>query len=194
MAKLAAFPEPMNVAQFSAFYGTRPDGEKWELLDGELFLNASPVSLHQWIVDNITRNLYAPLRSAGGSHVVMSGIGVQISDVSSVEPDAMIRPRSHPRANICTDVVVAFEVLSSSTLRNDLHWKRAAYTKLSTLTHYLVVSPERIEVRVFSRSANWAEQTLSSLEDRLSFDSLAATLTLAQIYEDITDMLEKPKS
>lgn len=184
----------MDVAQFLAFNATRPDGEKWELIEGELFLNASPVNLHQWIIDNITRNLYAPLRSAGGSHVAMSGIGVHISDLSSVEPDVMIRPRSHPRANICTDVVVAFEVLSSSTMRNDLRWKRTAYTKLSTLTHYVVVSPERIEVRVFSRAENWAEQTLFSLEDRLGFDSLAATLTLAQIYEDITDMLETPKS
>ena len=44
MAKLAAYPEPMNVAQFLAFNATRPDGEKWELIDGELFLIASPVN------------------------------------------------------------------------------------------------------------------------------------------------------
>ena len=33
---------PMTVEEFYAFTDTRPDNEKWELIDGEPILNASP--------------------------------------------------------------------------------------------------------------------------------------------------------
>ena len=44
---------PMTVDEFYAFTDTRPDGEKWELIEGEPVLNASPSSFHQWIVINV---------------------------------------------------------------------------------------------------------------------------------------------
>ena len=38
---------PMTVEEYFAFTETRPDNEKWELIDGEPILNASPSRLHQ---------------------------------------------------------------------------------------------------------------------------------------------------
>ena len=75
MARLAAYPEPMNVEQFLAFTPTRPDGEKWELLDGELFMNAAPVYPHQLIVGNLIGHLRIKLRPAGNAHYVTPGRG-----------------------------------------------------------------------------------------------------------------------
>ena len=193
MAKLAAYPEPMNVAQFLAFNATRPDGEKWELLDGELFLNASPVRPHQIIVANLMAALRIQLRGAGRLHEAIPGIGVQLSDVGSVQPDVLIRPRDELRGNVCDDVVVAFDVLSPSTRRNDLEFKRLGYAGLASLTHYVVVAPERVEVRVFSRLQDWAEHRLTRLQDAIAFDPPAAVLTLAEIYDDLNDLLETPK-
>jgi hypothetical protein len=43
----------MTVDEFYAFTDTRPDEEKWELIEGEPILNAAPSLLHQWIVRNI---------------------------------------------------------------------------------------------------------------------------------------------
>ena len=44
---------PMTVEEFYAFTDTRPDEEKWELVDGEPILNAAPSDMHQWIVKNV---------------------------------------------------------------------------------------------------------------------------------------------
>ena len=41
---------PMTVEEYFAFTDTRPDNEKWELIDGEPVLNASPSGLHQRIL------------------------------------------------------------------------------------------------------------------------------------------------
>lgn len=192
MATLAAFPEPMDVAAFLAFCDTRPDGEKWELLDGELFMNATPVSFHQLIVGNITHHLFDKLRNAGNAFKASAGIGVRLSGFSSVEPDVMIRPRNHFNGRICQDIVVAFEVLSPSTQRNDLKFKRESYPALASLTHYVIVSAERMEVRVYARDLGWAETVLNLATDEIHFDHLGATLSLAQIYDDLAQYLDIP--
>src|SRR6516162_3397489 len=44
---------PMTVEEFYAFTDTRPDEEKWELIEGEPILNAAPSPRHQLIVRNV---------------------------------------------------------------------------------------------------------------------------------------------
>ena len=41
---------PMRAEEFFAFTATRPDDEKWELIEGEPVLNASASRLHQTII------------------------------------------------------------------------------------------------------------------------------------------------
>lgn len=183
----------MNVEQFLAFNTTRPDGEKWELIEGELFLNAAPAYPHQIIVSNLIFHLRAALRTAGEFSVI-PGIGVQLSDISAVEPDVMIRRRDGFRGNLCDDIVAAFEVLSPSTRQNDLEFKRLGYMGLTRLTHYVVIAPEQIEVRVFSRGAAWRERRLTGLEETIRFEILGVALSVADIYDDMNDLLRQPET
>ena len=194
MAKLADFPEPMSVEQFLAFYDTRPDGEKWELLDGELFINATPARPHQKIVHAISVAMDMQLQRAGGQWEIMPGIGVQLSDFSSVEPDLMIRPDDNLTGRMCDDIVVAFEILSPSTRRNDLEFKRINYASLPSLMHYVVIAPDKIEVRLYSRGNGWNEAIFSSLDGVITFEVPKASLLLADIYSRVKKMIPIPNS
>ena len=185
MAKLLAYPEPMDVVQFLAFYETRPEGEKWELLDGKLVMNATPVNRHQAIVANLIGELEFRLRKGGRRFRATAGIGTRLSGRSLVEPDVMIRERAILDGNVCDDVIVAFEVLSLSTRRNDLVWKRRNYTALATLTHYVVVSADKPEVRVYARAMDWQEQKLNRLTEEIIFTNLGLKLSIAEIYDDV---------
>jgi hypothetical protein len=44
---------PMRAEEFFAFTATRPDDEKWELIEGEPILNASASFLHQIVAGNL---------------------------------------------------------------------------------------------------------------------------------------------
>ena len=44
---------PMRAEEFFAFTATRPDDEKWELIEGEPVLNASASLHHQIIASNL---------------------------------------------------------------------------------------------------------------------------------------------
>ena len=57
---------PMTVEEFYAFTDSRPDDEKWELIDGEPVLNATPSFLHQRIVGNIHSHRW-PSKSKDGA-------------------------------------------------------------------------------------------------------------------------------
>ncbi len=180
---------PMTVEEFYAFTDTRPDGEKWELFDGEAVLNAAPSDPHQWIIGNLIVALGIQRRQQGASWTVIPGIGVRVSDVSRPEPDVMIVPQTRARLGSTKrdtrEAVVLFEILSPSTASRDLKWKRTAYTGLPALTHYVVIAQDAVEVVVFARDRGFAEQRFSAMSDVIEFPALAASLPLSEIYRDL---------
>lgn len=142
--------KPMTVDEFYAFTDTRPDGEKWELIEGQPVLNASPLDVHQLIVQNIVFFLMAWRREAGASWAVLWDFGVRISERSRPEPDVLVYPSRHGRPEgrrDRNDALVIFEVLSPSTENGDLGWKFKAYTGLASLTRYVVISQDAVTSR-----------------------------------------------
>jgi Uma2 family endonuclease len=179
---------PMTVEEFYALTDTRPDNEKWELIDGEAVFNASPADFHQEIVANIIFTLTSQLRENNAPWVTIPGIGVLVSDVSRPEPDIMIVPRRLSRdegaKRDTTEAAVLFEIMSPSTSKRDLHWKRTAYTGMAKLTHYVVVAQDAIDVVVLQRDDRFAERRLHSLAATIDFPALGISLPLSEIYRD----------
>jgi Uma2 family endonuclease len=180
---------PMTVEEFYSFTDTRPDEEKWELIEGEPVLNASPSPIHQWIVGNLLVALGNRAREVHATWAVLPGLGVRVSDVNRPEPDVLIVPRASlagdPTGRDRKEVIVAFEILSPSTEDRDLRWKRTAYTSLPSLTHYVVVAQDAVEVVVFAREAGFAERRLRSVGEALDLPALGISLPLSEIYRDL---------
>jgi len=177
---------PMTVEEFYAFTDTRPDEEKWELIDGEPVLNDAPSPLHQWIIKNLVFALTLRERELSASWGVLSEVGVRLSGTKRPEPDVVVIPRGarllDPGTRDCSEMIVAFEVLSPSTEDRDLRWKRTAYTSLPSLTHYVIVAPETVDVVVLARATGFVEQRLRSLRDCIELAGLGVSVPLAEIY------------
>jgi Uma2 family endonuclease len=179
---------PMTVEEFYVFTDRRPDNEKWELIDGEPVLHASPSVFHQYIISNLIFALRTLQRAHSAPWSVIPGIGVRVSNTNRPEPDVMVAPRPARGAELslrdCDNVIVAFEVLSPSTADRDLRWKRAAYASIPSLTHYVVVAQDAVDVVVFARASGFTEQRFRSLDDVIVFPALGVSLRLAEIYRD----------
>ena len=179
---------PMTVEEYFAFTDTRPDNEKWELIDGEPILNASPSGLHQIILGNLAYLLGVIKRQRPQSWEASPGIGVRVSEVSLPEPDLFIVPagaaRRNPYGRETTEVFVTMEILSPSTAERDLRWKRTAYASLPSLTHYVVIAQDAVDVVVFARETGFAERHYRSLADMLELPALGISLPLSEIYPD----------
>ncbi len=77
-----------------------------------------------------------------------------------------------------------FEVLSPSTEDRDLGWKRKTYTSLPSLTHYIVISQDPVDVIVFARDDAFEGRRFRSLDETIDLCSLGISLPVAKIYRD----------
>jgi Uma2 family endonuclease len=179
---------PMTVKEFYAFTDTRPDDEKWELIDGEPILNASPSPVHQWIVRNILIALGNRERELKASWAILPGLGIRVSRTNRPEPDLLIMPRAafsaDPAQRDTGEMIAAFEILSPSMADRDLRWKRTAYTSLPSLPHYIVVAQDAVDVVVFARDTGFAERRYRSLSDTIELPALGILLPVSEIYRD----------
>ena len=184
MSHPRALSDLMTFDEFVGFTASRPDEERWELVDGEPILNASPSYLHQNIVGNIIETLRNERRRQGAPWTIIPGIGIRLSDLRAPVPDALVRPGRVMDGHFCDDMIVAFEVLSPSTANRDLRWKRKAYAGLASVEHYVVVAQDAVEVVAFDRASGWAERRVEAMGDALDLPALGLALPLAQVYAD----------
>ena len=67
----------MTIEEFVAFTDTRPQEERWELLEGVPVMSASPTDYHQIIVTNVAAFLMRAKSEARASWFPMIGTGTQ---------------------------------------------------------------------------------------------------------------------
>lgn len=175
---------PMSAEEFFAFTATRPDEEKWELIDGEPILNASASRLHQKIVGNVSFSLTGIARRRSAAWEVLPGIGVRLSAIDVPAPDLLVRPNDNLEGVECDDMLIAFEILSPSTANKDLCWKRKAYATLPSLNQYVVVAQDAVEVVSFDRANGFVERRFEITDAVLDLPVIDARLSLRDIYRD----------
>ena len=177
----------VTIDAFRAFVDTRPDDEKWELIDGEVLLTPAPNSRHQRIVGRLLYELYKAREATQASWQVFPGIGVTNpgDDHNQPQPDVMITPPLDDVSSWTSDVLAAFEVLSPFTMRRDLVQKRRFYTGLPGLSHYIVLAQDRCEATIFARTHDFSPVILKNRDDKVEIDALGVSLRLGELYRDV---------
>ncbi len=154
------------------------DGNKYELVYGELWVTPAPTNQHETIIARLARILDPYVGAQGLGLIYRPKAVFRVERHVEVEPDLMVRqPHPDPRGSWETaprPILVA-EVLSPSTRRRDLDQKRELYMKEGIPEYWIVdgaartitvVLPER-EPLVVSDRLTWAPAGAS---EPLTFD------------------------
>jgi Uma2 family endonuclease len=125
------------------------DGNKYEVVRGELFVTPAPAPGHEEIIAVLAALLseYLSIHRIGRVRFPRS---VVVIDGSEVEPDLMVRPLLPPPAPAWEDAplpILVIEVLSQSTRHRDLVAKRAFYIEAG-VADYWIVDGERRTITV----------------------------------------------
>ena len=146
--------DQMTVEEFLAFTLTRPDEERWELIEGVPVLNASPTDYHQIVVANILGVLWQINAEQGAAWFVLPGTGTRVpaSRHSLPQPDVMVKERAPTGSAVSDDALVILEVLSKSTRKRDAQTKRRLFERTG-VREYWLVDPELDTVHVFRPTA-----------------------------------------
>lgn len=128
------------------------DGNKYELVRGELFVTPAPTPLHENVLARLTEILFPYVkRHALGS--IYHPRSVLRFGGSEVEPDLMVRqpwPTASGRWEDAPVPILVVEVLSDSTRRRDLRQKRDFYLDAG-VAEYWVLDPEARTAHVVRR-------------------------------------------
>ncbi|WP_189059030.1 Uma2 family endonuclease [Longimycelium tulufanense] len=122
-----------------------PDGPRVELIDGVLRVSPAPSYAHQAIGDELRTVLATALREHG-RHDLRAGtaVGAKIATLHGYIPDVLVlrRQRDGTVAVVARDLVLAVEIVSPRSRKQDLMIKPTAYAEAG-VPHFWRVEPSR---------------------------------------------------
>ena len=166
------------------------DGNRYEVIDGVLYMAPAPLTIHQRIVRSLFFLLWPFVRDRGLGEVFDAPCDVILSREDVFQPDILFV--SAKRVHIITeracegppDLVV--EVLSPSTRQRDLELKRVRYALFGVLEYWLV-DPEMRTILVLELvNGEYVERGTFGVEDELDIPLIPGLVILAaQVFKGV---------
>jgi len=154
------------------------DGNRYEVIDGELFVTPAPSLRHQEAIARMHLILHAYLERERVGHAFFAPADVIFSPKRGVQPDLFVTPLVHGRRpERFEDVgrlLLAVEVLSPTTARADRVAKRKVYRE-EPVDEYWIVD---LDARAIERSTP-ADPRVEILADTLEWRPEGASAPLA---------------
>ena len=124
------------------------DGQRHEVIDGELLVSPSPTLRHQFAASELFALLREYLKPLRLGLALCGPLDITYSRITNVQPDVLVlplvdsrRPRSWAEAG---RLLLAVEVLSPSTARTDRQVKRRLYQREGVPEYWIVDIDARI--------------------------------------------------
>jgi Uma2 family endonuclease len=117
------------------------DGNRYEVVWGELLVSPSPRPAHQRMVVRLTVALSTYCERLGDLETMVSPADISWSDDTLVQPDVFVVPRAEAADGAWAAVrtlLLVVEILSPSTARHDRFTKRRLYQEQGIPTIWLV--------------------------------------------------------
>lgn len=137
-------------------YMSMPEGERHQLLDGELILAPSPNTRHQRILISLVSALKEFAETNGVGEVFLAPYDVVLSNHDVAQPDILFV--SNSRSSIVTEANIqgapdlVVEILSPGTATYDRGYKQSLYSSHG-VREYWLVDPEAETVEVLAEGA-----------------------------------------
>ena len=180
-----ALKAPATLDEFLAWEEEQP--ERYEFLDGLVRMMTGGTEDHDRLSVNQIALLANALRGGPCSVHASSLKVVSRAGNASMYPELFVRcgPREGKRTRI-EDAVIAVEVLSPRTAKDDLTRKRRAYTLLPTMRVVVYAFQDEPRLDLVRRRADggFADEVVEGLDGVLELPEIGVRLALLEIYED----------
>ena len=177
----------MNADEFFAWQEMQDD--LYELVDGfPLKMMSATENRHDDITVNLITEARNKLRGKSCKPTTQdTGIKISASQIRRADIAIKCGP-SRDKNYVAVDPRAVFEVLSPSTRGFDQTKKLEEYKTVDSLTHIILIDPDNAEVIGYQRDAGqaWVTRTFTGLAAEIGFADLGISLTLAEIYRDVT--------
>jgi Uma2 family endonuclease len=199
-------PPPWTVDRFRSWIESRPEEERWELIDGVAILMTPPTLAHQRIASNLERLLNDALEAHDPRRLAFQRAGLELRpEVENYQPEpdvVIIDADFAPGQRYSERFYLAAEVISATDNRKerakDTAWsekKRAVYREHPSCSCVLVIEQDRYEVRLDLRGdAGWASRTLTDPEDVMEVAQFGFRCRVADLYRQTPLARQRPSA
>jgi Uma2 family endonuclease len=153
------------------------DGNRYEVVDGELLVTPAPTWTHQRVVRELLLLLGPYVAAQGIGEILPSPADIELDSHGLVQPDLFVQGLVDGRLpagwNVGAPLLLAIEVLSPSTARADRTIKRRRFQR-ARIPEYWIVDPD---ARVIER---WRpdDERPEVLAERITWHPDGATVAL----------------
>jgi Uma2 family endonuclease len=163
------------------------DGQRYEVVHGELFVTPAPRPLHQLVVKRLLVALDAYLRAERVGEVLMSPADISWAPDTLVQPDLFVAPIDEVRTLDWAkfdQLSLVIEVLSPSTARADRFAKRRLYQEV-TIPCYWIVDADARTVEVWTPDMRFPHVEGQRLTWRPAGAATAFELELQELFRTV---------
>lgn len=169
------------------------DGNRYEVIDGVLYMTTAPSYFHQWIVMRLVRYIGIPAEDQGLAFAVTAPIGVLMPHCDPVQPDFVVVLKTNAaiihagKIRGVPDLII--EVQSPGNAAYDEAVKLLAYARAG-VPEYAIINPRARTVshyRLLAPGA-YAAPRVASETERISFACLPSiTVPVADLFAGAPD-------
>jgi Uma2 family endonuclease len=191
MTVLAKTPAPKTASglwtadQFLDFYLTRPDEERWQLVDGLAMMMVPATPIHQKLSKNLLYLLDRALERNRPGLEAFYELGLRIPGIGDFnpQPDLLVVDPSALLVRYVETYYLVAEIISPSNTTEMIKRKIELYQRHPDNLYCLTVGQDSVHVTLFAREQNWARVDLTSLDDVLALPAFGFEVKLADIYK-----------
>ncbi len=128
------------------------DRNRYEVLDGELYMTPSPSLRHQRVVQRLTMVLSQYVEASGSGELLFAPLDVLLTETNIVQPDILflssskVPPHAAKNIQVAPDLVI--EVVSESSSEQDRVHKKRIYARHG-VSQYWIVDPDNRTFEIF---------------------------------------------
>jgi Uma2 family endonuclease len=193
---MSRIPQQMNAQEFYAWESRQANKhERWQGRVYELHPTIHGMAGASLARTRIVRNILTALTNqltGTNCEAVCNDLLVHTPQGLDAYPDVVVfcgEPQfSDEQQRVLTNPRVIIEVLSPSTELRDRGFKFDQYRTIPSFVEYLLITQDCVAIEHFIRSQDdvWSERRYRDLNQVLKFGSIAAQLTLTDIYQQVT--------
>lgn len=161
------------------------DGNRYEIVRGELLVTPSPSLLHQRALSLLHGQFLSYLRDQPSAEVLISPADIELETDSVVQPDLFVFPREEGRiARRWADIrqlLLAVEILSPSSARADRITKRRLYME-HDVAEYWIVDLDARSIERWRADEERPDIVAERLEWRVAQDAPPMVIELPELF------------
>jgi len=177
-------PRLWTADQFLEFAMTRPDGERWQLVDGLAMMMVPPNKVHQRIAANLERSLNDALEANRPELFAYRESGVRIPGILDFhpQPDVVVLLADATYSYYDDRFFCVAEVRSPTNSAAMIERKLELYRSHPDNLYCLTIDQDIIHVALYARENDWTRTDLRSLDDVLTLPAFGHRMKLAEVY------------